>query len=194
MRWTFRSWVASTLLLVVLAACADGSTTTERSAPSTPPTTPAASDSSGESRPTSTSAQSPTTSSTPAAQHRLRIAYSLGGFPFETAGTWTDCVSLSDPSVGPGTTVTVTDGDRAVVGSGTLRSLNEGDLADPVLMEVAQRARNVPPGKDGECVVVAEFDVADSAIYFMDYGEGAGVSYSNAQLEKQGWFIQEANG
>lgn len=157
-------------------------------------TTPMASETSSQPRPTTTSVRPPTTSSTPAVQHRLRIAFSLGGFPFQTAGTWTNCVSLSDPSVGPGTTVEVTNGDGTIVGSGTFRSLNEGDLTDPVLSEVAQHARSLPPGGDGECVVVVEFDIADSEIYYMDYGHGPGMSYTTAQLDQQGWYIREAWG
>lgn len=153
-----------------------------------------ASETSSELRPTTTSVLAPATSSTPPLKHRLRIAFSLGGFLFKTDGSWTNCVSLSDPSVNPGTTVEVTNGDGTTVGSGTFRSLNEGDLTDPVLSEVAQYARSLPPGGDGECVVVAEFDIADSEIYYMDYGHGPGMSYTTAQLDQQGWYIREAWG
>ena len=190
MRGTLRSWVASTLLLVALAACADESTTTEPSAPSTPLTTAAASETSSEPRPTTT----PTTSSTPAVQHHLWISFSIGGFPYETAGTWTDCVSLSDPSRGPDTTVKVTDGNGAIVGSSTFRSLNEGDLTDPDFGDAAQYARAVEPDQYADCVVVADFDVTDSAVYRIDYGGGPGMPYTNAQLDELGWYVQDGVG
>ncbi len=127
-------------------------------------------------------------------QHHLWISFSIGGFPYETAGTWTDCVSLSDPSRGPDTTVKVTDGNGAIVGSSTFRSLNEGDLTDPDFGDAAQYARAVEPDQYADCVVVADFDVTDSAVYRIDYGGGPGMPYTNAQLDELGWYVQDGVG
>lgn len=100
------------------------------------------------------------------------------------------------PSIGAGTNITVTAGNGTVLGVGKFRSLTEVDLTDSVLGEVAQYARSLPPGQNGECIVVADLEVADSSAYHFNYGGGdePGRQFTMSQLEEQGWLLRDGYG
>jgi hypothetical protein len=115
--------------------------------------------------------------------------------PDNWAGSWNSCSGTGGyDDFGPGMNVTVRDGSGNIVGSGRTESFSSDDLpAEDALdyyMTELQGSASFAKNSGFTCAIKFDVPIESANFYEIEVGKRGGLSYSDSELEENGYWIE----